>query len=297
MNFKRIETFVLVATLGSFRKAAEQQYTTQPAISSRIAALEQELGVMLFDRDSTPIVLTADGKELLPFAEKVVFMADQLRQRADISRQFSGTLRLGVSETIVHTWLPTFLKELHDQLPNLDVDMTVDVTSHLRTGLLDKTFDLTFLMGPISDPGIVNVDLCDFPLVWIASPSLGLPERTLTMDELVHYPIITYSRNTKPFREISDRFMQVDGLPVRFFSSSSLSACRKLTCDGVGVSALPSDVVSADLQSGRLIQLNTEWLPSALHFTASYSSGPLNSTAKIATEIAMKVSSEFKSDK
>ena len=72
MNFKRIETFVLVATLGSFRKAAEQQYTTQPAISSRIAALEQELGVILFDRDSTPIVLTADGKELLPFAEKLV---------------------------------------------------------------------------------------------------------------------------------------------------------------------------------------------------------------------------------
>lgn len=297
MNLKRIETFVLVATLGSFRKAAEQQYTTQPAISSRIAALEQELGVILFDRDSNPIVLTADGKELLPFAEKVVYMADQLRQRADISRQFSGTLRLGVSETIVHTWLPMFLKELHKQLPNLDVDMTVDVTNHLRTGLLDKTFDLAFLMGPISDPGIVNVDLCDFPLVWIASSCLGFPERTLTLEEIVQYPIITYSRNTKPFREISDRFMQVDGLPVRFFSSSSLSACRKLACAGVGVSALPNDVVSADLQSGRLIQLHTEWLPSALHFTASYSSGPLNSPAKIATEIAMKVSSEFKSHK
>jgi DNA-binding transcriptional LysR family regulator len=83
MNFKRLETFVWVATLGSFRKAAERQYTTQPAISSRIAALEEELGAKLFVPG--PVALTAKGKELLPYAEKIIFMSEQLRKRANLS--------------------------------------------------------------------------------------------------------------------------------------------------------------------------------------------------------------------
>ena len=66
MNFKRLETFIWVATLGSFRKAAEHQHTTQPAISNRIAALEDELGVRLFERESGHSKLTSKGQELLP---------------------------------------------------------------------------------------------------------------------------------------------------------------------------------------------------------------------------------------
>ena len=75
MNFKRLETFIWVATLGSFRKAAERQNTTQPAISNRIAALEEELGVQLFERDSGRTMLTTRGQELLPYAEKIVSMS------------------------------------------------------------------------------------------------------------------------------------------------------------------------------------------------------------------------------
>lgn len=72
MNYKRLETFVWVASLGNFRKAAERLHTTQPAISARISGLEAELGVKLFEREggSSPIMLTSKGKELLPYVEK-----------------------------------------------------------------------------------------------------------------------------------------------------------------------------------------------------------------------------------
>ena len=152
MNFKRLETFIWVATLGSFRKAAEHQHTTQPAISNRIAALEDELGVRLFERESGHSKLTSKGQELLPYAEKIVFMAQQLRKRADRGASLSGILRLGVSETIVHSWLPRFFRELHETAPNLDVEITVDVSGNLRSGLLDRSLDLAFLMGPVSEP-------------------------------------------------------------------------------------------------------------------------------------------------
>lgn len=291
MNFKRLETFVWVATLGSFRKASERLFTTQPAVSSRIAALEQDLGVKLFEREGGPgpIALTAKGKELLPYAEKMIFMSDQLRKRADKSALLSGLLRLGVSETVVHTWLPDFLRSLHQEMPNLDVEITVDVTSNLRAGLLDRSLDLALLMGPISAPTIANQDLCQFPLVWVASPALKLPDRILSLEELAHWPVITYARTTKPFAEISQKFRELDGVPARFYSSSSLAACHRLTLDGVGVSTLPYAMITRELKSGELVRVKSLWTPSELSFTASYPSAPYSALAELAADLAVKV--------
>lgn len=293
MNFKRLETFIWVATLGSFRKAAERQNTTQPAISSRIAALEEELGVKLFDRDSGHTMLTSKGQELLPYAEKIVFMSQQFRKRADRTALLSGILRLGVSETIVHSWLPHFFRELHENAPNLDVEITVDVTGNLRSGLLDRTLDLGFLMGPVSEPKVENRALCSFPLIWVASPALNLPDRRLELEDLVRWPIITYARNTKPFAEISQKFSELDDFPARFYSSSSLAACRQLTLDGIGVSALPLSVIADGLQSGHLVTLDVFWTPSELTFTASYPVVPFNPVAELAANLALKVSEQY----
>ncbi len=295
MNFKRLETFVWVATLGSFRKAAERLCTTQPAISSRIAALEEELGAKLFVREvgPGPVALTAKGKELLPYAEKIIFMSEQLRIKANLPLSLSGILRLGVSETIVHTWLPDFFSRLHTDMPNLDVEMTVDVTSNLRAGLLDRSLDLAFLMGPVSDLSIADRELCTFPLLWVASPELELPKRLLYLEELVKWPIITYARTTKPFAEISQRFRELDGPPVRFFSSSSLSACHRLTLDAVGVSTLPQVMVAAELEAGSLRRVRATWTPSALAFTASYPVTPCNPLAELAAELAVIVAKDY----
>ena len=109
MNYKRIEAFFWVAKLRSFSKAAEQQCTTQPAISSRIAILEKELDVKLFERDgNAKVLLTPKGHELIPYAEKLVYFSKKFANAANNSVAYSGLLRLGVSETIAHSWLSTF---------------------------------------------------------------------------------------------------------------------------------------------------------------------------------------------
>ena len=208
MNYKRLETFVWVASLGNFRKAAERLHTTQPAISARIAGLEEELGVKLFEREggSSPITLTSKGKELLPYVEKILYQTEQLRKRAGLSKAYSGVLRLGVSETIVDTWLPDVLSRLHKEMPNLDVEMTVDISANLTTSIKDRTLDLGLLMGPISEPNIVNRDLCTFSLSWVASPKLDLPDRLLYLEELAKWPIITYERATKHYVESNQKY-------------------------------------------------------------------------------------------
>ncbi|MDD1794444.1 LysR family transcriptional regulator [Enterovibrio sp. ZSDZ42] len=291
MNLKRIETFVIVATLRSFRKAAEQQFTTQPAISSRIAGLEKELGVTLFDRDASPISLTQKGRELLPFAEKMLMSAEQFQKRAENTALFTGTLRLGISETVVHTWLTEFLRRFNNKFPRLDIDITVDVTSNLRHDLLDRTLDLAFLMGPVSEPSVTNLPLCRYPLQWVANPNLALPEHALAAADLAKWPIITYARNTQPFGEIKQHFDHADTNNVRFFTSSSLSACLRMTVDGLGVATLPSTIAAPEIESGRLRAVSCEWAPSPLGFTASYLRAPFNSASDEAAKLAMEVAS------
>ncbi|RXJ74538.1 LysR family transcriptional regulator [Veronia nyctiphanis] len=294
MNLKRIETFVLVATLKSFRKAAEQQFTTQPAISSRIAGLEEELGVKLFDRDASPVALTAKGRELLPYAEKLLMMAEKLQSRAENNALMQGTLRLGVSETIVHTWLTLFLGQLNDQFPNLDIDVTVDVTSKLRHDLLDRTLDMTFLMGPVTEPGVTNLALCEYPLVWAAKPNLVTSRKPLSLEDIAKWPIITYPRNTLPFCEIDETFKTLESSTAHFFTSSSLSACMKLALDGLGVATLPQALAEKEFNAGRLEPVNCEWTPSPLKFTASFMRAPLNGAAELAAGLAVDVANAQK---
>ncbi len=294
MNYKRIETFIWVATLGSFRKTAERQCTTQPAVSSRIATLEEELGVKLFEREAGgAIKLTARGQELLPYAEKVVYMAEQLKQAASKDSLFSGILRLGISETIVHTWLPRFLKRLHAEMPNLDVELTVELTTHLRNELIDRSLDIAFLMGPVSDPSIENIDLCSFPLTWAASANLQIPKRKLSANDLAKWPIITYSRQTRPFVEISKKFREQESLPTRFFTSSSLAACLRLTVDDVGISSLPKAMITDELAEGKLVEVPTSWQPSPLAFTASYPGTPYNPFLRRVAELAVDVATGY----
>ncbi len=291
MNLKRLETFVWVATLGSFRKAAERQHATQPAISSRIAALEEELGTKLFERElgPVPITLTAKGKELLPFAEKILVMAQHMQKRASKTLSLSGLLRLGAAESIVNTWLPVFLKELRRRMPDLDVDLVVQSSAEMERGLVDRSIDLAFLLGPCPEPSIVSRDLCTYPLIWAASPDLDLPKRLLYLEEIGKWPIITYARNTLPYSEVSQKFREQDGLPVRFFSSSSLATCRQMAIDGTGIATLPEVMIRPELESGELVRVRSTWTPTPQRFTVCYPAVPFNPLMELAADLAVEV--------
>lgn len=276
MNHKQLETFIWVATLGSFRKTATRLCTTQPAVSSRIAKLEESLGVKLFERHAGSISLTAKGQQLLPYAEKIILMASRLKEEACGTENISGVLRLGVSETIVHTWLSDFLHKVHQSFPQVDLDITIDVTANLRTELISRSMDLALLLGPISDYNIANVDLCSYPLIWAASPKLDFPDGTVPIEQVARKTIITYARNTRPYAEITAFFKEEVAEPTRVFPSASLAACKLMAVEGIGIGSLPLCCIKEELAQHRLVVVPSTWMPSDLVFTASYPREPAN---------------------
>ena len=293
LNNTWLETFIWVATLGSFRKAAARLCTTQPAVSARIAKLEEGLGVKLFERHAGSISLTAEGQRLLPYAEKVIGMTDRMMEAARGTDALSGMLRLGVSETIVHTWLSDFLNSVHRQYPQVELDITIDVTANLRDELISRSMDLAFLLGPLSHYDIANIELCSYPLVWAASPRLEVPGGQVKMEWIASKSIITYARNTRPFAEIDAHLEKGVAEPTRIFSSASLAACKRMAIDGVGIGSLPMSCIAEEVADGRLVVIPSDWTPSDLVFTASYPRKPQNLLTETIARHASEVAAAF----
>src|SRR6266852_2052339 len=173
VDFKSIETFLWVVTLGSFRGAAQRLNTTQPAISQRIAQLEREMGVKLLSREHRMASPTPSGRQLMVYAEKLIGLRSEMMAEVGDRSATRGVMRLGVAETIVHTWLPRLIKSVNTAYPNLSLEIEVDITPNLSARLLAQEIELAFVLGPLSVSSVRNRPLCDYPIGFLASPSLA----------------------------------------------------------------------------------------------------------------------------
>ena len=117
VDFRSLETFLWVVTLGSFRGAAQRLNTTQPAISQRIAQLEREMGVKLLNREHRVASPTARGRQLMVYAEKLIGLRSEMMAAVGDRSAMRGVMRLGVAETVVHTWLSRLIKSVNTPIP------------------------------------------------------------------------------------------------------------------------------------------------------------------------------------
>jgi DNA-binding transcriptional LysR family regulator len=290
IDLRNIETFFWVAALGGFRAAAEKLNATQPAISQRIASLEEDLGVRLFERDHRGITLTAKGTELLSHAERMLQMRQDMQVAARAKNTMSGTLRLGVSETIVHTWLPRLMERLSDAYPALMVEIQVDTTPSLKAQLSAHQIDLAFLLGPMDDARVENLFLCEYPVHWIAGPTLKLGRQPITLQRLAQWPIITYSSTTDPHRAVREMLHKAGIRQPRMYGSSAVSVIVRMVQDGIGAGVLATVFLSKEIEQGELCILDVKAPPlPPLHYTASWMRGPDSHIARVVAEAAQRI--------
>nr|WP_301289104.1 LysR family transcriptional regulator [Natronocella acetinitrilica] len=281
-----METFVWIARLGSFRAAAERVYTTQPSVSSRIANLESELGVRLFDRRGRQVSLTAKGRELLDYAERLISLRGDMLQAVANRDAIRGSIRLGVAETIVYTWLPRLIERLNVAYPAVNIELDVDISVHLAEKIMSHELDLAFLMGTVNQPDVANLPLCRYPLSWVASPRLDIPDEPVPLAALSRWPIITYPRLSKPHADIRGMLEQ-SGERVRIHASSSLATIIRMTVDGIGVSALPTQILEQEIASGNLRVFQVAAPDLSLDFSVSYGINPESQVARAIAELAL----------
>lgn len=291
VDFKSLETFVWVANLRSFRGAAEKLHTTQPAVSMRIAQLEEDLGVRLLERDRRLVSPTEKGQLLLGYADRLIRLRAEAVDAVGDRTTMRGMVRLGVSESIVHTWLPTLVERVNAAYPNLELEIEVDISPNLRDRLVAKDLTLALLLGPISNPGIHSRPLCSFPLAFVAGERIRFAKKTVPLAELAKWPIITFSRNTQPYivvRELFDRA----GLQPTIHASASLATVVRMALDGIGVAVIPPAILANVVPEKRLRPLAAEAPLPSLNFVVGWPSTPDSFAAQKVAEIAMRVAKQ-----
>ncbi len=293
IELRNIETFFWVATLGSFRAASDKLNTTQPAVSQRIASLEADLGVRLFDRDARGVKLTGKGQELLSHAERMLQLRRDMFEAARAQNVMTGTVRIGVAETIVQTWLPTLIEQVHAAYPALVLEIEVDNSHVLRSHLMARQIDLAFLMGPVLEARVENLPLCTYPLAWVASPVLDLGPDPVTLARIGAFPVITYPSSSAPYRVVRDMLTRA-GVPApRMYGSASMSMVARMTRDGIGACVIAPVFLDKELASGelRLLQVAADPLPE-LRFTASWVQGPDSHAVRVIAQMAQQVAGQ-----
>lgn len=290
LDFKSIETFLWVVKLGSFRSAAQRLNTTQPAISQRIAQLEREMGVRLLNRDHRVASPTPSGRQMLVYAEKLIGLRAEMMTEICESSAVRGVLRLGVAETIVHTWFPQLVKSVNEAYPNLSLEIEVDITTNLTARLLAQEIELGLVVGPLSAAGVQSLVLRDYDIGFLASPALGLGKAALTRRDLARYPMITFPRKTRPYEAVRGVFDRPDLPPIRLHASASLATVIHMAVEGLGIAVIPDAIVADELADGRLQLLETDVKLPPLTFSASWLSSPdtvaIERVAQLARQIA-----------
>ena len=297
INFKQIEAFVLVADLGSFRLAAERLNTTQPNISTRISNLEAMIGSTLMERDAGSVRLTAKGRELLEKGRQIIRSAEIFIDTAGHALLTESTIKLGVTEMIVHTWLPEWFRTVNENYPNLKVELTVDMSVNLKSALHSRSIDIAFQNGPFERQMSGSEKLGRFPYMWVGAPRLKITRtRSPNIDAMLAQTILSHGRQTDQYQQIESYFSKHSskmGKRPNIVASSNMAPCVHMALQGMGISALPVAITRPHITDGSLKAVKFPWVPKPLEFFARYDADTVSSVVTDLARMAKIISTRF----
>ena len=292
VTLKQLEAFTFVVDTGTFRAAAAELGTTQPNISSRIAALEYALGVTLLYRDAGSVRLTAKGESLLAETRSVLRATEALLEEAGRKDLVDERLRLGVTELVACTWLQRFLRELNREYPSLRIELLVDLSTQIEEKFLEGQLDLAVQNGPLNSPTGNPRELLSEDYVWVASPDVA---STLSQGENVErffsYAVLTHAPHTTAAIALNKLAIE-RGLDLqKIVHSSALSACIPMACEGLGVALLPRALVQDEVKNKELLIQKSDWNAEPLRFFARFHADRAPRFVARACEIAVQIRS------
>lgn len=241
-----LTAFMAVAETGSFSAAAERLYITQPAISKRIALLEQQLEARLFDRVGRQIKLTEAGNALLPRARQVLMdVEDMARAIHDLSGEVSGKLRIGTSHHIGLHRLPPVLRQFSKDYPKVTLDIHFIDSEEAWEGVLHGELEMGVVtLPPQPDERLHSEVIWQDPLVFMCAPEHPLARKDhLTLEALTGHSAILPSPVTFT-RGIVERLFDEHKLKLDIaMSTNYLETIHMMVSIGLGWSVLPATMV------------------------------------------------------
>lgn len=250
-DLQQLDTFVAVANSGSFTRAAEQLFLTQPAVSKRISALEEHLQTPLFHRIGRRIVLTQAGQRLLPQAQSIMQQIQESKRILDELRGgVAGELTLASSHHIALHHLPKILRQFNDQYPEVDLNISFQDSEQACQDVLNGNLDFAIVTLPEAHslPELVKVPLWSDPLFLVVGLNHPLREKkSWHSTQLSHYPAILPPEGSVT-RKIIQEQLDMGDTPLKIkLTSVYLETIKTLVIAGLAWSVLPKTLLNDEL--------------------------------------------------
>jgi len=267
MELYQLRGFAAVAESGHLTRAAERLHLSQPALSAQIKALEDELGVQLFERGPSGMALTAAGKQLLPEATKVLADAASLHGKARaMEGEVAGHVRVGTLSDPGFIRLADFLAQATARFPLVEIELRHEVSGAAFEKVRDAALEASFYYGDLAHPAVGTVPLREIayrvaaPAAWRSKVLRAAWADISALPWLMAPPISTH-------RVLATRlFAERGSAPTTLIEADNEAVIRSLVASGLGIALVREDLAHEGEAAGELVILPETRLPTTLQF-------------------------------
>lgn len=262
MNLQQLEYLVALDEHRNFVRAAEACHVTQPTLSMQLKKLEEEWGVLLFQRGNGPLEPTELGADIVVRARRLLAEVHALRERVRVAQDsLVGELRLGVIPTIAAYVLPLFLNRFAQAHPGLQLHVRELQSEHIIAGLHDGTVDVGLLALPAEDPELEEMPLYREPLWLCVSADLSLQEMDASALKRLGGPLVLTSGNCLRAQVLEFCGAAAPAQAKVVYEGGSLEALIRFVGQGEGYTLVPELAIPAHLPAGTSMRAFPEPAP------------------------------------
>lgn len=255
MDIRQLRTFITVARFGSVTRAADALHVTQPAVSGQLRQLEEELGLQLFTRTKSSVVLTQSGQALLARAEKALeAFGDFMHAAKAMHGHIEGTLSLGIVMLDPSTLrVGPLLQRLVQQCPALRIDLQVGRTPWLLTALQASEIDAAIMVARSAPRGTSMLVLKPLTFRLVAPAEWGTRVASATPLELARMPWLRMTPRSAHQELMTEILAHAGITPVETVLADHELMIRELVAAGVGIGLMREDLALTARAAGELV--------------------------------------------
>jgi DNA-binding transcriptional LysR family regulator len=246
MNLRDLTIFKMAAQLGSVNQTAKQLNYVQSNVTSRIQKLEKDLQTVLFHRHPAGISLTEDGKTLLPYAQQIIALSEEMRLVSRLQNEPSGDLNIASVETVIK--LPIILSAYIKEYKQVNVTLSTGVTTDLRNKVLDYSLDGAFVTKSniTKNSQLEQIDVFEERLVLIASSDIT------SLDEMMGLPLLRFSDGCGYRAKLDEWLYDKQITPTKVMELGTLETTLGSVISGLGVAYVPFSTVEKYETKGQI---------------------------------------------
>ena len=250
ISLRQLDYFKAISELGSFRGAADRLGVTQPTLTAQVAAMEEALGVRLFERTRSGAKPTVAARELLPVCARIQEEVQSFVDTAQgLSGGVAGTFRIGVTPTFGPYLLPLVLPNIHRQYQDLRLFVREGVPAELDLDLRNAKHDLILSTQPLAETGVEVAPLYREPLKLILPLDHRLANKpVINQMDLVGEEVLTLDEHHLYHRQVTELCRTLGASTRRDFEGTSLDTLRQMVVMGLGITFLPALYVSSEIR-------------------------------------------------